>query len=100
VRLRDDDTDMLWEKLGFLAPLATTHAQASAGVVRTRRRTELETVMGEVATVARAAGPSVDEADALKFFDNVPASMQSSMQVVERTEHRFSLGSEPGVVTS
>jgi len=82
VRLRDDETDMLWEKLGFLAPLAlmTTHAQASAGVVRTRRRAELEAVIGEVATVARAAGASVDEAGALEFFDNVPASMESSMQ--------------------
>jgi 2-dehydropantoate 2-reductase len=82
VRMRDDETDMLWEKLGFLAPLAlmTTHAQASAGVVRTRRRAELETMIGEVATVARAAGASIDGAGALEFFDNVPASMESSMQ--------------------
>jgi 2-dehydropantoate 2-reductase len=73
---------MLWEKLGFLAPLAlmTTHAQASAGVVRTRRRGELQTVIGEVATVARAAGARVEEAGVLEFFDHVPASMQSSMQ--------------------
>jgi 2-dehydropantoate 2-reductase len=82
VRLRDDETDMLWEKLGFLAPLAlmTTHAEASAGVVRTRHRAELETVIGEVATVARAAGASVDEAGVLEFFDKIPASMESSMQ--------------------
>jgi 2-dehydropantoate 2-reductase len=82
VRLREDETDMLWEKLGFLAPLAlmTTHAQASAGVVRTRRRGELQTVIGEVATVARAAGARVEEAGVLEFFDHVPASMQSSMQ--------------------
>jgi 2-dehydropantoate 2-reductase len=82
VRVRDNEADMLWEKLGFLAPLAlmTTHAEASAGVVRTRRRAELETVIGEIATVARAAGANVDEAGALEFFDKVPASMESSMQ--------------------
>ena len=82
VRLRDDETDMLWEKLGFLAPLAllTTHAGAPAGIVRTRRRPELETVIGEVATVARAAGAGVDEARVLEFFDGIPASMESSMQ--------------------
>jgi 2-dehydropantoate 2-reductase len=82
VHLRDDEIDMLWEKLGFLAPLAlmTTHAEASAGVVRTRRRAELETVIGEVATVARAEGASVDEAGVLEFFDKIPASMESSMQ--------------------
>ena len=41
------ETDMLWEKLSFLAPLAllTTHAEAPAGVVRTQRRGELETVI-------------------------------------------------------
>jgi 2-dehydropantoate 2-reductase len=82
VALRDDETDMLWEKLGFLAPLAlmTTHAEASAGIVRTRCRAELETVISEVATVARAEGASVDEAGVLAFFDKIPASMESSMQ--------------------
>jgi 2-dehydropantoate 2-reductase len=82
VHLRDDEADMLWGKLGFLAPLAlmTTHAEASAGVVRTGRRAELETVIGEVATVARAAGASVDEVSVLEFFDTIPASMESSMQ--------------------
>jgi 2-dehydropantoate 2-reductase len=37
-------------------------------------------VIGEVATVARAAGARVEEAGVLEFFDRVPASMQSSMQ--------------------
>jgi 2-dehydropantoate 2-reductase len=82
VHLRDNEADMLWGKLGFLAPLAlmTTHAEASAGVVRTRRRAELEAVIGEVATVAQATGASVDEASVMAFFDTIPASMESSMQ--------------------
>jgi 2-dehydropantoate 2-reductase len=48
--------------------------------VRTRRRAELETVIGEVATVARAEGATVDATGVLEFFDKIPASMESSMQ--------------------
>jgi 2-dehydropantoate 2-reductase len=82
VTVRDDETKLLWDKLAFLAPLAllTTHAGAPAGVVRERRRDELEAVIGEVAAVANAAGAPVDPAKILTMFDRVPAGMKSSMQ--------------------
>jgi 2-dehydropantoate 2-reductase len=82
VTVRDDETTMLWDKLAFLAPLAllTTYADAPAGVVREQRRTDLETVIGEVAAVAGAAGARVDPAVILGMFDRVPAPMKSSMQ--------------------
>jgi 2-dehydropantoate 2-reductase len=82
VKVRDDETALLWEKLAFLAPLAllTTHAGAPAGVVREERRTDLETVIGEVARVAGAAGAPVDPATILGMFDRVPPGMKSSMQ--------------------
>jgi 2-dehydropantoate 2-reductase len=82
VRLRDDETTMLWEKLSFLAPLAlmTTHAQAPAGVVRTDHRDQLLAVIAEVADAARATGADVDPRKAIEFFDGIPATMESSMQ--------------------
>jgi 2-dehydropantoate 2-reductase len=82
VTVRDDETALLWDKLAFLAPLAllTTHARAAAGVVRDERRADLETVIGEVAAVAAAAGAGVDPATILGMFDRVPAGMKSSMQ--------------------
>jgi 2-dehydropantoate 2-reductase len=82
VTVRDHETALLWDKLAFLAPLAllTTHADAPAGVVREQRRADLETVIGEVAAVARAAGARVDPATILGMFDRVPAGMKSSMQ--------------------
>jgi 2-dehydropantoate 2-reductase len=82
VTVRDDETALLWDKLAFLAPLAllTTHAGAPAGVVRDERRADLETVIGEVAAVAEAAGAQVDPTTILGMFDRVPAGMKSSMQ--------------------
>jgi 2-dehydropantoate 2-reductase len=82
VTVRDDETALLWDKLAFLAPLAllTTHAGAPAGTVRTQRRDTLEAVVGEVASVATAAGAPVDPARILGMFDRVPESMKSSMQ--------------------
>jgi 2-dehydropantoate 2-reductase len=82
VTIRPDETGMLWDKLGFLAPLAllTTHAGAPAGVVREQRRADLEAVIAEVAGVAAAAGAPVDRAAVLTMFDSVPAGMKSSMQ--------------------
>jgi 2-dehydropantoate 2-reductase len=82
VTVRDDETALLWDKLALLAPLAllTTHAGAPAGVVRDERRADLETVVGEVAAVAGAAGARVDPAMILGMFDRIPAGMKSSMQ--------------------
>lgn len=82
VTVRDDETALLWDKLAFLAPLAllTTYHEATAGVVRDRWRADLETVIDEVTTVARAAGAPVPAAAILGMFDRVPAGMKSSMQ--------------------
>ncbi|WP_219419885.1 ketopantoate reductase family protein [Pseudonocardia nigra] len=82
VRVTEDEGAILWGKLNFLAPLAllTTDEDAPAGVVRERRREDLVAVIAEVAAVARAEGAPADEHGVLEFFDQVPASMQSSMQ--------------------
>lgn len=82
VTVRENETALLWDKLAFLAPLAllTTHAEAPVGVVRDERRGDLEKVIGEVATVAGAAGARVDPARILGMFDRIPAGMKSSMQ--------------------
>lgn len=82
VRIGEDEGAILWAKLNFLAPLAllTTDEGAPAGVVRERRREDLVAVIAEVAAVARAEGAPADERGVLEFFDQVPASMQSSMQ--------------------
>jgi 2-dehydropantoate 2-reductase len=82
VKVRDDETALLWDKLAFLAPLAllTTHAGAPVGVVREERRADLEAVIGEVAAVAGAAGSRVDPATVLGMFDRLAPGMKSSMQ--------------------
>ena len=82
VELRDHEGAMLWEKLIFLCPLAllTTRYRTSAGEVRTVHRDELVAMIDEIAMVAAATGVTVSADDALKFFDSVPATMESSMQ--------------------
>jgi len=82
VRVRDDETSMLWDKLSFLAPLAllTTHECANAGVIRTRRREDTLAVISEVAAVAAAEGVASDPAAVVRFLDSVPGTMESSMQ--------------------
>jgi len=73
---------LLWDKLMLLAPLAllTTHAGAPAGVVRDRRRADLDAVAAEIATVAAAAGAHVDLAAVRAMYDRVPGGLKSSMQ--------------------
>lgn len=82
VRVRDDETAMLWDKLVMLAPLAllTTHERGNAGVVRTRRREDAIAVIEEVAAVARAEGGTVDAEAVIRMLDSAPESMESSMQ--------------------
>src|SRR5258707_627981 len=74
VRVRDDETSMLWDKLSFLAPLAlmTTHERADAGAIRGRRREETLAVISEVAAVAAADGVAIDPAAVARFLDSVP----------------------------
>lgn len=82
VQIRSDELTMMWGKLCFLAPLAllTTHQAVPAGIVRTMHRQKLLVAVDEVVAVAAAAGARVDAASVLQLFDNIPATMQSSMQ--------------------
>lgn len=82
VRLREDETAMLWDKLALLAPLAllTTHARANVGEVRTSRRDDVRALIFETAAVASAEGASVDPEAVLRMVDLIPEGMQSSMQ--------------------
>ena len=82
VRVRDDETSMLWDKLSFLVPLAllTTHERANAGAIRTRRREDTLAVISEVAAVAAAEGAAIDPEAVVRFLDSVPETMESSMQ--------------------
>jgi 2-dehydropantoate 2-reductase len=82
VRIREDETAMLWDKLAILAPLAllTTHERANLGEVRTRRRDDALALISEVAAVARAEGAAVDAEVVVRLLDAAPASMESSMQ--------------------
>lgn len=82
VRVRDDETAMLWDKLVMLAPLAllTTHEGAGAGAVRSHRRAEAVAVITEIAAVARSAGATRDADTVLRMLDSAPESMSSSMQ--------------------
>jgi 2-dehydropantoate 2-reductase len=82
VKVRDDESPMLWDKLVLLAPLAllTTHERGNVGEVRTRRRDDAVAVISEVAAVARAEGASLDTEAVLRLLDSAPDGMQSSMQ--------------------
>ncbi len=82
VTVRENEREVLWGKLGFLAPLAllTTHAGAPVGVVRESRREELLAVVHEVAAVARAEGATGDPGPVTAALDALPPTMRSSMQ--------------------
>jgi 2-dehydropantoate 2-reductase len=82
VRVRDDETPMLWDKLGMLAPLAllSTHERGNVGVIRSKRRDDAIAIIKEVAAVARAQGGTVDAATVIRMLDSAPDSMESSMQ--------------------
>jgi 2-dehydropantoate 2-reductase len=82
VRVRDDETSMLWDKLAILAPMAllTTHERANVGTIRTRRRDEALAMIAEVAAVAAADGSPVDSAAVAQMFEAAPETMESSMQ--------------------
>ena len=82
VRLREDETPMMWDKLSLLAPLAllTTHERANVGEIRTRRRDDALAVIREVAAVARAEGAAGDAEANVRLLDAAPPAMESSMQ--------------------
>jgi 2-dehydropantoate 2-reductase len=82
VRVRDDETSMLWDKLAILAPMAllTTHERANVGTIRVRRRDDALAMIAEVAAVATADGSAVDAAAVAQLLDAAPETMESSMQ--------------------
>jgi 2-dehydropantoate 2-reductase len=82
VRLHPDETEMLWAKLAFLAPmaLATTWAMAPIGTVRRDHRDELVAMVEEAAAAAKAAGAPIEPEKLLALTDAVPEGMKSSMQ--------------------
>ena len=82
VRVREDETAMLWEKLALLAPLAllTTHERGNIGTIRTRRRDDAIALISEVAAVARAERAAVDPDGVLRLVDLAPETMETSMQ--------------------
>jgi 2-dehydropantoate 2-reductase len=82
VTLRADEASLLWDKLGFLAPVAllTTRFMTALGPVREQHGADLQAVIREVAAVARAEGAGTDADATLAFARTVPPDMRSSMQ--------------------
>jgi 2-dehydropantoate 2-reductase len=82
VTVRDDEAQILWTKLGILAPIAlvTTWAAAPLGEARSRHREELLAIDREIVQAARADGVELDEAASIRMLESAPASMKSSMQ--------------------
>jgi 2-dehydropantoate 2-reductase len=82
VTVRDDEAEILWTKLGILAPIAlvTTWAAAPLGEARSRHRQELLAIAREIVQAARADGVELDEATNVRMLESAPASMKSSMQ--------------------
>jgi 2-dehydropantoate 2-reductase len=82
IRVRDNETSMLWDKLSLLAPLAllTTHERANVGAIRTRRWADTLAVISEVAAVAAAEGIAIDPEAVARLLNSVPETMESSMQ--------------------
>jgi 2-dehydropantoate 2-reductase len=82
VTVRDDEAQILWTKLGILAPIAlvTTWAAAPLGEARSRHREELLAIAREIVQAARADGVELDEAVSIRMLESAPASMKSSMQ--------------------
>lgn len=82
VRVRDDETQMMWDKFAVLAPMAllTTHSRANIGSIRTQRHDDVVALIDEFATVAAAEGAVIDRARILGFVESVPESFETSMQ--------------------
>lgn len=82
VKLREDETAMLWDKLALLGPLAllTTHERGNVGVIRARRRDDAIALISEMAAVAKAEGASPDAGGTVRLLDAAPESFETSMQ--------------------
>ncbi len=82
VKLREDETAMLWDKLALLAPLAllTTHERGNVGAIRAHRHDDAIALISEVAAVARAEGASPDPDATIRLFEAAPETFETSMQ--------------------
>ncbi|GAA2097341.1 ketopantoate reductase family protein [Streptomyces albiaxialis] len=81
-RVAGEESEVLWAKLVFLAPLAlvTTRYGLPLGEARDARREVLAPLVEEVAAVSRACGAPADAADVLARYDAFPPATMSSMQ--------------------
>ncbi len=77
---REDEAELLWEKLVMLAPvaLATTAADAPFGDVRDSA--DFIGCRAETAAAARAAGAAIDLEPIVGLHELAPPELQSSMQ--------------------
>jgi 2-dehydropantoate 2-reductase len=82
VRIRDDETSMLWSKLCLIAPLAllTTRYGQTIGQIRAEHGDELYAAAEEVVSVGRASGAQVDLVDVVRLYRSFPDATKSSMQ--------------------
>ncbi|MBR7837256.1 2-dehydropantoate 2-reductase [Actinospica durhamensis] len=82
VRVRDDETSMLWAKLSLITPLSlmTTRYGMTVGQLRSEHSDELYAVAEEVVSVARANGAQVDLVDVVRLHRAFPETTKSSMQ--------------------
>ena len=99
--VRDDEAEVLWEKLAFLAPVALTTSALGEpiGAVRNdpRWRARLEGAQAEVVAVASAEGIAIDE-DALRSLHaTVPETTQSSCKKTSPPATSPSLTRSPGL---
>lgn len=83
-RFSPDETQILWNKLAFLAPyaLTTTAASMTIGEVSADPvwRARLEASVREACAVSTASGAPLDAATFISFFDKMPPGGRSSMQ--------------------
>lgn len=80
-RVRDDENEALWAKMGFLAPTAllTTRYMQTVGEVRTEHAAELSAAIAELSAVARSCGSELDPGRIEGFFRTAEPGMKSSM---------------------
>lgn len=82
VLIGPSEAQILWGKLVRLNALALTTSayDVPIGVIRSKRRAELEACIRETSAVANADGADIDPADPIAELDDAHAALGSSMQ--------------------